>query len=433
MNRENYCKDLLKEIERLNQETISLKQELHNATKSLKEIKAGNIDALVIGKSKDLKIYAEQTADKTYRILIEKMHEGAVMLNAGGTILYCNSHFATMVSTPLQKIIGTKFQTFIDEASDKLLASLLTQTRPSSLRKEVLIYTRDKKFIPVLMSVNSLSLNDNAAFSMILTDLTVQNNNQEELRNRAKQLVAQNIELENANKDLTTFTFLSSHDLQEPLRKIQTFVSILLQEEEGRLSHNGKVYFNKLSESARKMRALIEDLLSYSSAKNSEGNFEKTDLTTMVAEIVKDCEEIMQEKNAKIEADNLGEANIIYLQFRQVIYNLIWNSIKFSKPERAPRIKIKSEVVKRKKLNEELSSIIDYHRITYSDNGIGFEPQYNERVFGVFQRLHSSEKYRGTGMGLAICKRIVENHNGTITASGKLNKGVRFDIYIPVS
>jgi PAS domain S-box-containing protein len=433
MNRENHHKQLLKEIERLNEETISLKQQLHNTTKSLKEIKAENIDALVIGKSKDLRIYAEQTADKIYRILIEKMHEGAVILNASGTILYCNSHFATMVRAPLQKIIGTKFKTYIDEASDELLASLMKQTRPSTLKKEVLIHTINKKLIPVLMSVNSLAMNDNTIFSMILTDLTLQNNNQERLKNKAKLLAAQNIELENANKDLTTFTFLSSHDLQEPLRKIQTFVSILLEEEEGRLSNNGKVYFNKLSESAKRMRALLDDLLSYSSAKNNEGGLEKTDLTAMVDEIVTDCEDILKEKKGTVEADNLGEAHIIPYQFRQVIYNLIWNSIKFSKPERALRIKIKCDVVKWKKVMKKLPPKIDYHHITYSDNGIGFEPQYNERVFGVFQRLHRAEKYRGTGMGLAICKRIIENHHGAITASGKLNKGVTFDIYIPVS
>jgi len=142
----------------------------------------------------------------------------------------------------------------------------------------------------------------------------------------------------------------------------------------------------------------------------------------------------MQEKKATVEADNLGEATIIQVQFRQLIYNLIWNSLKFSKPERDPRIKIKSKIEKRSKLKRGKGSPkINYHHITYSDNGIGFEPQYNERVFEIFQRLHSKEKYHGTGMGLAICKRIVENHNGTITASGELNKGVRFDIYIPVS
>ncbi len=434
MNRENYPKELLKEIGRLNKETVDLKQQLHKATNSINEIKARNIDALVIANNKDLKVYAEQSADKTYRVLIEKMNEGAVMLNAGGTILYCNSYFASMVSVPLQKLIGTKFKVFIDEVSNELLAKLMNQRGDGSLKKEVLIHADNKKVMPVLMSVNTLSLNNNTALSIILTDLTIQNRNQEELRLRSEQLAKQNIELENANKELTMFTFISSHDLQEPLRKIQTFVSLLFKQEESRLSDKGKEYFNRLSETAGRMRALIGDLLTYSSTKSSERKFEKIDLNILVAEVVKDCEEIMQEKKATVEAGNLGEANIIQLQFRQLIYNLIWNSLKFSESERAPRIKIKNEIEKRSKLKGGKGSPkVDYHHLTYSDNGIGFEPQFNERVFEVFQRLHSKEKYQGTGMGLAICKRIVENHNGTITASGKLNKGVRFDIYIPVS
>ncbi|HEY6160981.1 MAG TPA: ATP-binding protein, partial [Bacteroidia bacterium] len=123
---------------------------------------------------------------------------------------------------------------------------------------------------------------------------------------------------------------------------------------------------------------------------------------------------------------------IIRFQFRQLIHNLIGNSLKFQKPSRPPRISIKGEIVHGSKLNvEKLSGKINYCHIIYTDNGIGFDPQYSERIFEVFQRLHSKEEYRGTGMGLAICKRIVENHHGVITASGKLNKGARFDIYIP--
>ena len=138
------------------------------------------------------------------------------------------------------------------------------------------------------------------------------------------------------------------------------------------------------------------------------------------------------ENKATIEIVDHCEVNIIRFQFRQLIDNLISNSLKFSIPSTAPHITFRSEIVRGDKLNnEKLSSNIDYCHIIYTDNGIGFDPQYNERVFEVFQRLHSQEEYIGTGMGLAICKRIIENHNGVITASGKLNKGVQFDIYIP--
>ena len=427
-------KALLEETERLNKENKELQQQLREAKESIDAIKTGNIDALVIANDKALKVYTEKTADKTYRILIEKMHEGAVTLNEDGTILYCNSYFANMVNVPLQKVIGTKFKNFIGDSSKECIEALLKQGREYATKEEGYIYTKDGTAIPVLMSVTILSLDNNFVLSIILTDLTIQNKNQEELKWRTKQLEQKNIELESANKDLTSFTYVSGHDLQEPLRKIQNFVTCILLEEEKNLSETGKGYFQRMGQTAKRMQALIEDLLTYSRTKSSERKFEKTDLNMILDEVKIDFEEIIQEKKATIEVANLCEVNIIRFQFRQLMHNLISNSLKFSKPQTPPLIIITSKIIQGGKLNnEKLSSKIDYCHMTYIDNGIDFDPQYNERIFEVFQRLHSQEEYKGTGMGLAICKRIIENHNGIITASGKLNKGAQFDIYIPAS
>ncbi|HVD99908.1 MAG TPA: chemotaxis protein CheB [Cytophagaceae bacterium] len=250
---------------------------------------------------------------------------------------------------------------------------------------------------------------------------------------QTKQFNEKNIELENANKDLTSFTYISSHDLQEPLRKIQNFVSCLLEEENQNLSNDGKKYLQKTYQTANRMQALIEDLLIYSGTKNIDRKFEKTDLTVILNEVTKDFEEIINTKKAVIKSTILCEAHIIPFQFRQLIKNLISNSLKFSKTKVTPVIIIKSKMITGSKAgNKKLSPTVNYCHISYHDNGIGFEPQYNERIFEVFQRLHSQEEYNGTGMGLAICKRIVENHNGIITATGILGKGAAFDIYIPV-
>ena len=253
------------------------------------------------------------------------------------------------------------------------------------------------------------------------------------VKSRTKELNEKNHELVNANKDLMSFTFVSSHDLQEPLRKIQIFVDCLLEEEKENLSGSGKKYLKRTYETAKHMQALIEDLLTYSRTKNTEREFEKTDIGIIVNEVKKDFAELIHKKKAKIKSDDLCESNIIRFQFRQLFHNLISNSLKFSKPERALNIEIKSKIIHGSKLiNKNLSPKINYCHIIYTDNGIGFDPQYSERIFEVFQRLHNQEQYQGTGMGLAICKRIVENHDGIITATGKLNKGARFDIYIPV-
>jgi PAS domain S-box-containing protein len=425
---------LVEEIVKLRSKNKILTQRLRKRNETDEAIGAQNIDALVNTAQNQLKVYTEKTSDKIYRILIEKMHEGAVTLDSKGTILYCNSYFASMVSLSLEKVIGAAFKNFINTSSKKRVDAIFKQARANAIKDEVLLNSNKGEAIPVLMSVNTLVLDKDIVLSVILTDLTIQNKYQEELKSKSRELERKNIELENANKDLTTFTYISSHDLQEPLRKIQTFVSTLVEDDESKLSPMGKEYFQRLREAAKRMQALIEDLLTYSQTKNLDLKFEKSDLNLIIAEIKKDYEEVILEKKATIDATFLDEANIIQHQFGQLMRNLISNSLKFSKTGTAPRITIKSKIEKGSKLDiKGLTSTIDYYHIIYSDNGIGFDPQYNERIFKVFQRLHSREEYKGTGMGLAICKRIVENHNGTITASGELDKGARFDIYIPAA
>jgi light-regulated signal transduction histidine kinase (bacteriophytochrome) len=291
------------------------------------------------------------------------------------------------------------------------------------------------------MSSNPLSLDNTFILSIILTDLTVHNKNQEELKHRAKQLQQKNIELEIANNDLTSFTHVSSHDLQEPLRKIQNFVNFMLRDDGENLSYDGRKYLQRIHETAKRMQGLILDLLSYSRTKNGKHKFEEADLTTILDEVRNYAEEELLEKNAVVESTQLCKVSIIRFQFVQLLYNLISNSLKFSNPQRTLHIVVSSRTVQGKQLYSEnhglptgrLSANTDYCHLTYKDNGIGFEPEYNERIFEMLQRLHSQDEYDGTGIGLAICKRIVENHHGIITASGTLGEGARFDIYIPVN
>ena len=427
-------KDLLATNKMLRSQNKMLQKQLREAKKSYAAGKTENIDALVRSDKNKLKIYTEIASDKTYRVLVEKMHEGAVTVDKEGTILYANFYFSNMVKFPLQKITGTKFTSFIAHSSAESLDSLLTQGWEKAVKGEVYINSKDDKTIPVLVSANTFLLDGNLVLGIILTDLSLQKKNEEELKQRAIQLQKINSELETTNKDLVSLTYVSSHHLQEPLRKIQTIVSFILEEENNNLSETGKAYFERMIIAARRMQDLIKDLLTYSSVGISGQNFEKTDLNLIIDEVRKDYHLPIQERKATIDTYNLSNVTIIRSQFLLLFRNLISNSLKFSLFPKKIKIKIKSRVVKGYKIeNIKQSSELGSYHITYTDNGMGFDPQYSRRIFEVFQRLHNPEDYGGTGMGLAICKRIVENHKGVIIATGRLNKGARFDIYIPAS
>ncbi|MCW3074218.1 MAG: two-component sensor histidine kinase [Flaviaesturariibacter sp.] len=261
----------------------------------------------------------------------------------------------------------------------------------------------------------------------------------EELIIANKELLFQNEEKEKraaelafANKELESFNYISSHDLQEPLRKIQTFSTRIITDELENLSDKGKEYFLRINDAASRMQTLIADLLAYSRISTAKRKFENTDLDAIAQEVKKDFKEVIAEKNATIDIGKMGAANIIPFQFRQLMHNLIGNALKFSRAGVSPQITIRrknvkgSEVKDQKLLPEE-----DYCHITVADNGIGFAPEYKEHIFEIFKRLHDAEKITGTGIGLTIVKKIIANHNGIITATGELNKGATFDIYIP--
>jgi PAS domain S-box-containing protein len=271
------------------------------------------------------------------------------------------------------------------------------------------------------------------AFTDIQTEKAFTQELEKQVTARTKELEQKNVELEQMNKELQSFAYISSHDLQEPLRKIQTFATQIIEKESDNLSDSGKDKFQRMQNAAQRMQTLINDLLSYSRTNIQERKFEKVNLSAIIDEVKEDLKEELEQKGAIIETNRTCEANIIPFQFRQLLYNLASNSIKFANPDIPTIIKIDCEFAKGEDLdNESLSKEKEYCHISISDNGIGFEPQYSKKIFEVFQRLHGKLEYTGTGIGLAIVKKIVENHNGIITAKGEKNKGATFDIYIPV-
>lgn len=262
---------------------------------------------------------------------------------------------------------------------------------------------------------------------------TFQKKLQNLVKKRTKELKKANIELENTNKELSSFAYISSHDLQEPLRKIQTFGSIIQQNDFENLSESGKRNFTRMQLAANRMKTLINDLLTYSRMNASEKIYEKTDLNLLLSEIHAEFAETLEERNATLEILAMPEISAIPFQLRQLFSNLISNALKFSKADLPAIIRITSRVVNGNKIeNEKIFADQKYLHIMVADNGIGFSQEYASKIFEVFQRLHGKGEYEGTGIGLAICTKIAENHNAIIRATSEVNEGATFHIYFPM-
>jgi signal transduction histidine kinase len=400
-----------------------LQSRLDDYEQLIDAIKAGEVDAFALKTNNESQIFTLRTADYAYKVLVENFGEGALNLSEDAKIVYTNKYFPELLKVPYEKVIGNSFFQFIHPESIETFNALLTNAKTAKSKGELNLLIGDK-IIPVYISLTSLfpSL---PTIGVIITDLT-EKKKQEEI------LEMKNAELEKMNTELQAFTHITSHDLQSPLRKIQILISRLTEKEESNLSENGKDYLNKVQYAAHRMQILIQDLLAYSRANTSENKFENTSLNLIVDEVKGELKEELNSKHATIKATKLHDVKIIPFQFRQLMHNLIGNALKFSNPSQAPRILIKSEIATGIAFNnEKLSPQKKYCHLSVSDNGIGFEPEYSEKIFEIFYRLHEESKYKGTGIGLAIVKKIVENHGGIITADSQLNKGTTFHIYIP--
>ncbi|WP_447636517.1 ATP-binding protein [Flavobacterium microcysteis] len=259
----------------------------------------------------------------------------------------------------------------------------------------------------------------------VSNDITEEYNSKLALEEKNKSLIAINAELESFNQ-------IVSHDLQEPLRKIQMFISRIEESESETISEKGKDYFTKIKNSANRMQNLMMDLVDYSKTIKNDKVFVKTSLNKLLEDVLLELAVNIEEKNAVVEIGNLPRINAIPFQIHQLFVNLISNSLKYSKENVPPIIKIKTEKIKTGETINDIE-LIDkkYHKITITDNGIGFRQEFSEKIFMLFKRLETDIDYNGTGIGLAICKKITENHNGFIKAVGEPDRGATFTIYLP--
>ncbi len=254
-----------------------------------------------------------------------------------------------------------------------------------------------------------------------------------QLKNYEKELKNNITQLERSNNELEQYAYVASHDLQEPLRKIRSFGSYLQETQAQNLDEKGRQHLEKIIKSAERMSVLIKDILSFSSMKRDDG-FVETDLNKILESVLADFDLSITQRGAVVEKDPLPTIEAIPLQMNQLFYNLIGNSLKFAKEDQKLVITIRSNLVteeKKKSLN--LKKDMVYYEIIFSDNGIGFSEEYTDQIFGLFKRLNDKQYYPGSGIGLALCKKVVENHHGLIYAKGEEMEGASFFIYLPLN
>ena len=270
-------------------------------------------------------------------------------------------------------------------------------------------------------------------------DITLQKLNEQQLekevKHRTLQLEEANKHLQMVNENLNQFAYVASHDLQEPLRKINVFSDLLLKKHADQLQSRGKYYLEKVSGASKRMSGLIKDLLEYSRLDSAEKTFVRINLNAVIRNIITDYELLIKEKNAHIIVGELCSIEAVPLQMNQLFYNLVGNAIKFSQQNSDPVVNISSRMLSKEEILKfpNLVSNWEYAEIVVQDNGIGFNQQYAQQIFVIFQRLHSKNEYEGTGIGLALCKKIVDSHYGEIYAKAEEGCGASFHVILPAS
>ncbi len=422
---DNQPEDPKRIIDELNEKIRELEHQLMEAGSLVEAIRDGSIDAFILNKEGRSDIYALENIDYTYRILIEKFREGAISISEDGLILYCNDYFAQLLNIPINKLIGSYFNSYVYSVGEfqKLMECL-----PSGNCKGEILLSANGVKIPVYISITNLQPHI-PAIGIIVTDQTEKKKHEEEILHYQRQLEKKIKRLNQTNNDLEQFVHIVSHDVKEPLRKIVSYGSRLKNEIESEISPKNLKDLNVIYDGAMRLNSLIDGLIIYSSSTANHFDVGNVNLTEIVKEVCDDIELLIRDKKAQINFAALPVVKASHYQMKQLFANLITNAIKYSRKDIFPIVDISAELVGS---IDERSHNTNYYKIRVADNGIGMEQAHLKKIFTIFQRLHLPHEYSGTGIGLAICKKIVENHNGKIEVESSVNKGSTFVVYLPV-
>jgi PAS domain S-box-containing protein len=399
----------------------------------LRALRDREVDAVLIAGATDPRVFMLQSADHVYRIIIEQMREGAALVSEEGAVLYANRALGRLLGVPPDELLGEAVTEFVDEGFRAVVEELTREGCVAPCGQwDVLLRRPDAGTVPVLVSATDLELEGARIRSLVLTDVTEKRRTEEYLRRvneeleervseRTAELNRTVEELRRSNEELQRFAYVASHDLQEPLRSIVSFSQLLERRYGGQLDSDADEFIGFIVEGGLRMQTLITDLLSFSRVTTNGRPFVETDAGAVLGEALHDLRGAIEAEGATVTAGPMPRVMADEIQLGQVFANLIGNALKYRRPGVPPAIRVAAWRV---------GPMVQF---SVQDNGIGIEPEYFDRIFVLFQRLHTKDRYPGTGIGLAVVKKIVERHGGRIRVESEPGRGSTFLFTMPAA
>lgn len=384
-----------------------LTRQLREANEVISAIHAGQVDAFIMrGADGKQQIVNLRDADSPYQLMVESMNEGAIIVLTDGTILFSNEQFAKLIDVPLENVIGASLYEFVVKDQHTQLADLLVSKKAPSHKKEfTLCHAKDLE-IYVYFSIKKLSIDPRKGTFVVVTDITERKQIEDKLNNLVEHL-------ENTGQEMEQFTAIVIENFKAPLRTISSYLQLLSNQYKAQFDANANEYIDYMADAVERLQELLKGLINYvTTSRIIEAPFSSIDCSQLLPEVIDEFKETIKLRKAQI---HIGHLPIIIGQKPQIVRvfrNLISNALNFCKTR--PRIHIQATEEK------------DQWVFTIKDNGIGIDPRFFPFIFKIFHQLNPRGAYAGTGTGLAICKKIIQNHGGKIWLQSEPGKGTIF-------